>query len=160
MRRQSGDFPAKLTEKQVQDALDSLIAVIKQTPDSGPASSLAQAVQALAIELTVAPPSIVIDLAEERLAAAKTEDEAIAWAGALVELTRFRQEQDYVRTLVEALKYPTSAGKPTDVIIDALHRRFPDAQALKGPLSEALPWFVEKLGADAVARPPRQPIRS
>jgi len=86
------------------------------------------------------------------------EDEAVAWASALASLAKFQADGVLLATLVEALKFPTTAGKPTQAIIQALHERFPDVPEIDGSLAEAEPWFVQRLGADAVARPPIRPM--
>jgi hypothetical protein len=48
----------------------------------------------------------------------------------------------YVGGIVEALKYPTTAGPATDALLDALHDRLPDAPGHKAGLAETLAWIL------------------
>src|SRR5271157_4915570 len=55
----------------------------------------------------------------------------------LTSLAKFQADAEFIATLVEALKYPTTAGKPTEALIQALHERFPNVRELDGSLANA-----------------------
>jgi hypothetical protein len=148
----------KLTAEQAQAALPPILTAIAAMKDPDQLQAFAPAVGALAGKLTAATPVDAFDLVRKELAAARTEEEAVAWAGALATLAKFQADDEFLATLVEALKYPTTAGKPTEAIIQVLHERFPNVHELDGSLADAMPWFIERLGADAVARPPTRPM--
>ena len=67
-------------------------------------------------------------------------ESARAWARVLVMPLPREPAARYVGEIVEALKYPTTAGPATDAILDALHDRLPNAPGHKAGLAETLAW--------------------
>jgi hypothetical protein len=106
---------------------------------------LTQAFQTLATKLTDAQ---ALDLAPRAKAyVASTGDEAAAEAMAGIFTSLVIHEKDnakFLSDILEAIKYPATAGKPTVTLMNALRRRFPDVAQLEGSLEDAVPWFQEK----------------
>ena len=51
------------------------------------------------------------------------------------------EPQFAVAGIVEALKYPTAAGAPTDVLLDALHSADPTAPGKEARVAANLAWL-------------------
>jgi hypothetical protein len=151
----------ELDERQVELTLDAFASAftlierdsrgVADTPQRG---ALANAVRALAEKFTAKQAKDMLALARKGLAEARSEVEAEAWAKAAVALSRL-PAHEYIATTVELLKYPTAAGIATGVLLNGLRDRIPDAP--KDGLVGAVPWFQQRLGVEAVTRPPQRP---
>ena len=148
----------KLTDAQAQAALDPIVAVIKQTA-ANPyvVSPLAQALQALAGKLTDAQVPGLLPPVRGFLANAKGDKAAEAWASVIAELVGHEPNDALLSVIVDVLKYPTAAGKPTDALMAALQKHFPNVPELKGGLDAAVPWLEKQVGAEVVERVPVRP---
>jgi hypothetical protein len=145
---------AKLTTEQIQAGLSSLIAAMDDAPSSDVLETLVQAMQPMSNQLRA------WDLLATRLAWAPTRAEATAWAGALVHLLPRSPPQVYIEQIVEALKYPTSAGPATAVLLDALREAEPSAPGKEAGLGATLSWLrVAHPAIDLEGRPrcPKSP---
>lgn len=151
---------AKLSRTQAHDARDPLlhtIAKIAASNDIATLLPLMQGLVALSAELTTAQSEASLALAMTRLANAGVEQEALGWADAIAALARPLPTDAYLATLLEVLKYPTTAGLPTNAILTALRERFADMPGPNSGLQQAVAWLTSRLGAEAVARPPKRP---
>jgi hypothetical protein len=72
---------------------------------------------------------------------AASEDEAAEWARVLVALPHPASDRD--RMLVTAIAYPTAAGSATEVLLDAIRSRHPDAPAKEAGTEPALEWVAK-----------------
>jgi hypothetical protein len=132
---------AKLTKAQAQQVLDGLLQQVGRTTHNVPLKALAQQLQALQAKLTEAQAQRALTVAMSSLAWAATEDEAVDWARTLVALLPSATDQGGPPNLVAALVYPTAAGPATEVLLDALRARHPDAPAGTAAI---LAWIAEK----------------
>jgi hypothetical protein len=131
--------------------------VIKQTTNPFILWPLAEAVQALAGKLSDSQAPGLLPPVRGLLANARGDNAAEAWASVIAKLVAHEPNDVFLSAIVEVLKYPTAAGKPTDALMAALQTRFPNVPELKGGLDTALPWLEMQLGADVVSRPPVRP---
>jgi hypothetical protein len=81
-------------------------------------------------------------VAVSSLAWAASGDEAAEWARALVALTRKAPNRDGM--LAAAIAYPAAGGPATDVLLDAIREKRPDAPAKEAGTEAALAWLAEK----------------
>lgn len=148
-----------LPDAQAQATIDPIASAVERTSDPDTRRSLAQALQSLAPKVTDARARQLELFALDHFGQADNDNVVEAWAGAFAAFAaRDRDDMAFLGAIVEALKYPTAAGKPTETLMAALRQRFADIPELKGGLDAAVPWFEKKLGADVVSRPPNQPI--
>jgi hypothetical protein len=149
-----------LRVNQAQGAIDPILEAIKKTADPAVLKALAQGLRALAAQLTDEQASKLLPQAQKFLANTGDEETADAWADIVGELARRasgRDDRMFIGTILEVLKYPTVAGKPTDTLMAALQKRFPpERQPARDP-GAAVPWFVWWLGSGDVKRPPKDP---
>jgi TIR domain len=132
-------------------AVDVVLKQIGQTTSSYVLARLADALQALAAKLTEAQASQAASAAASSLGWAASDDEAAAWAKALVALTRSAANRD--RMLVDAIAYPSSAAAAaTDVLLDAIRAGHPDAPAKEAGTELALAWLAKNF--PEILRPP------
>jgi hypothetical protein len=148
----------KLTGMQAQTALDTVLVEINRASDPATLASLAKALRALPAKVSDARAAELLPKARMYFASAANEDIEEAWAGTIAALAAYEHtDKSFLSAIVEVLKFPTAAGKPTDTLMDALRQRFPDVPELKGGLDAALPWLEKQLDADVIARPPVRP---
>jgi hypothetical protein len=135
---------AKLTEAQAQQVLEAVLRQIGESTHPNVLGVLADAVQALAPKLTKTQAQQALAVAMSSLAWATTEDEAVDWAHAVVALLPSTTDQGGTRNLVVAIVYPTAAGPATELLLDAIRARHPDAPAKEAGTAESLKWIAEK----------------
>jgi hypothetical protein len=83
---------------------------------------LAQAVQAMAPNLDALQSGTIYRAIPSVLGWAGTADEATAWASALISVLPREPPRNRIVVISEALKYPTSAGTATAVLLNGLRR--------------------------------------
>ena len=155
-------LPVQLDAAQAQAALGPVLAAIKDRADEARFSTLAelhtlaQAVQALARKVDGAQAQAALAL-RPGLAWAPTSEEAAGWAGVLVALLPREKPEICLAEIVEALKYPTSAGAATDVLLDALHGIDPNAPGKEAGLAANLAWLTTAYPAIDLDAPPLCP---
>ena len=169
-----GALPAKPTEAQMSQALDRVLKQIGQTTDptldpvlkqigqrtgAFVISPLAQALQALAPKLAVTQAGQALSVATSSFAWAASDDKATEWARALAALSSRLSDRDATKELVAAIAYPAAAGPPTEVLLDAVRARNPDAPRKEAGTETGLKWLASKYpeGLRAPACPPPQP---
>jgi hypothetical protein len=177
-------LPAKLNDDQtraaVAAAVDRILEAIKKTTDPAEVKALARALQALTdtpVKLTDPMKDDLVSLARTSLASTGDEETADAWADIFGKLVlrgpikdrkclsslhsddqKFLHDQQLRCNIVDVLKYPTVAGKPSDTLMANLRKRFPDEkQQLAGDLEATVPWFEWWLGDYEVRRLPDKP---
>ena len=146
-------LPAKLTEAQASNALDPVLRQIGQTTDSFELLSLAQALEALTTKLTGAKAHEASSVVASSLAWAAGNDEAAGWARALVALLPSATDRDEI--LATAIAYPAAAGPATEVLLEEIRARHPDAPAKEAGTEAALAWLATKY--PRILRPPDCP---
>ena len=147
--------PANLTDAQAQQALAPILEQIDKATDPDALKSLAKALQALAAKLSEPSARQALIVAASSLAWAATEDEAVDWARAVVALlpsTANQADQNENRRLISAILYPAAAGPATEVLLNALRARRPDAPKEAGTAT-IMAWVAEKYPNEV-----RQPI--
>jgi hypothetical protein len=149
-----------LPQAAAATAARDLQAILRDSRDYLMREAIARALQALAPQLREADRKA--SLATARIALAKTgsPEEATAWARAITAL--LPDGPAAAAQIVEALKYPTATGAPSDVLLAALASRWPGEPALKGrtlPDQDLLDWLEARLpdGPSLVATPPTPP---
>jgi hypothetical protein len=154
---------AKLTDAQAPQALATVLEQIGKTTDPDALRALAGALQALAAKLSEPSARQALIVAASSLAWAATEDEAVDWARAVVALlpsTANQADQNETRRLISAILYPPAAGPATEVLLNALRARRPDAPAKEAGTATIMAWIVEKYPNEvrrAICPPPPQP---
>jgi ribosomal protein S7 len=69
----------------------------------------------------------------------RDEFEATHWAEVIDTLLQLRPEAEHMASLIEVLKYPTAADKPTKVLLSGLRRRL---SSVPESLGDAVKWIV------------------
>jgi hypothetical protein len=87
---------------------------------------VARALAALA-ELSPEQAQRVLKIARAKIAKAENQDQAEPLARLIGNLLQLRSPAEHVTGVVEILKYPTTAGRPTEILLDGLRKRFSDA---------------------------------
>ena len=117
--------------------------------------------QALASKLTEAQAQQALPVATSALAWAASEGEAADWARALVALLPRTADRDGTKKLVAAIVYPATAGPATDVLLEAIRARRPDAPKKEAGTEAGLAWLATKYPEvlrSPVCPPPPQPF--
>lgn len=145
----------KVTDAKAREVTDTVLSAIKRWSDDdltlGP---LVGSLGAFAARVDEVQARELLSQSRLYLATAKGNKAAEAWAGAIAKLmTRERDDRAFLSGIVEAIKYPTTAGPPTDVLMTSLRQRFPGVREFQGNLDAAIPWFEKELGSYAVERP-------
>jgi hypothetical protein len=149
------DLPTQLTEEQAQQGLDPIVNLIGQTTKPDALRSLARALQVLATKATKLTDTQVRrtwPIAKSWLAWAGTEIDAAGWAWTLVALLDHVSEPVGTGELVTAIAYPSAAGPATEVLLDAIRARHPDAPTQETGTDAVLQWLAKK--HPLVLRPP------
>ncbi len=123
---------------------------ISQTTQPDALEALAQALQALAPNLSEAQAVQAASVASKSLGWAATDGEAAQWARALVALTHKAPDQDSM--LVAAIAYPTAGGTATEILLDGLRVGHPNAPSKEAGTEAALVWLSKTY--PEVLRPP------
>lgn len=146
---------AKLTDADARLALDPIL-----TMNFGYAlKELARALRALAPKLSPEQAKTASDRAEASLAWAGSEEEAEAWARALVALLDRAGDPDRTQKLAAAVAHPAAAGTATDVLLDAIRGGHSHAPAREKGTEAALEWLVKTYpdGLRPLCPPPLRP---
>ena len=142
----------KLSESQAGQALEPLLKQIGQTTDPAALQTLAQVLQTVAPNLSETQGAQAARVASASLAWASRDEEAAAWARALVALLHPVSDRD---RLLTAIAYPTAAGSATEVLLNAIRADHPDAPAKEAGTEATLAWLAKKF--PDVLRPPHWP---
>lgn len=142
---------------------DAAIRAAPLAPDAFGRAALADLLAALVPILSPDRKATAMALARVDLAASGSVEEAAAWARLLGAGLPTIVSVDDVRALVEVLKYPTAAGQPTKVLLQALESRLPPEERPKVPSLADLPvpslvaWLEHQYGngLDLSSRPSR-----
>jgi hypothetical protein len=134
---------------------------VAHTIDSNALSALAKAVQALTPKLTDSQARQASRLASSSLAWAASENEAGEWARSLAALSQRLRGQETTEELVAAIVYPSAAGPATEVLLEAIRPRNPDAPTKEAGTNAGLKWLATKypwvLDAPVCLQPPQSP---
>jgi hypothetical protein len=156
-------LPVKLTEIQAQQALEPLLQQINKKNDAYALQALAEALRAIEVKLSEAQAQKAFEVAMSSLAWAATEDEANAWARAVVALLPSAAVQDETRKLVSAMVYPTAAGPATEILLDALHARRSEAPAKEAGTAAIMAWIADtypnEVHRSICPRPPQSNLK-
>jgi hypothetical protein len=150
----------KLSPEEAQQALDPVLQKVAHMTDSNALSALAKAIQALTPKLTDSQVLQASRLSSSSLAWAASENEAGEWARSLAVLSQRIRSQESTRELVAAIIYPSAAGPATEVLLEAIRARNPDAFTREAGTDAGLKWLATKYPwvLDApVCLPPPQP---
>jgi hypothetical protein len=134
----------KLNEAQAEQVFEAALPQIRKETDTDALKMLGEGLQILAPKLTKTQAQQALAVAMSSLAWATTEDEAVDWAHAVVALLPSTTDQGGTRNLVVAIVYPTAAGPATELLLDAIRARHPDAPAKEAGTAESLKWIAEK----------------
>jgi hypothetical protein len=146
----------KIPAQQAEIAVRQILAAAAQTSNPSVRQSLADGLGSLVGALGPEGNREIFIRVAQQLAEAGQEAEAESWARVATALARSQPDKEYIATILELLKYPTAAGTPTDILMEALRSRFPSVTDLVN-LREAVPWFEQNLGIALVNRPPVRP---
>jgi hypothetical protein len=142
--------------------LDECAAQRRMLPDDYLArEAVARALRALAPRLAAHTPerNMALCVAKTGLAWTGSREEAAAWAGAVAALLPADRDA-FTSGVVEVLKYPTATGVPTELLLAALAKRWPDEDALRGKqeLDPAVLTWLEKQPGRLLAKQVVPPV--
>jgi hypothetical protein len=83
---------------------------------------------------------------------------AVAFAGAVATLLPSEPPEIYVAGIVQLLKWPTTAGPATDVLLTALHERMPGAPGKEAGLDATVAWVAATYPDIDLDSPPTFPV--
>ena len=134
------EFASKLTREQLQATLGTLIKILSNSADNVELARFIRTLEEFVPSLSGEQIAMLASIAQARLAFAVGSDEGAAWARLVnVELRR-RPEHQHLREVVKVLKFPTSAGEPTAVLLSGIRDRF-DSFPREGSLWEMVAWI-------------------
>jgi len=111
-----------LTPDQTKRTFETAIKICRATNDPVVREALAEAVGALAPKMDEAVRIKALHFAKYQLASSGSIDEAAAWAGLIATLFESEaNDEAYIKAVIDVLKYPTSAGRPTEVLLKHFH---------------------------------------
>jgi hypothetical protein len=145
-------LPVRLTEEQIQQVLDSMLKLIGKHTDPRLREALAVALRVWAPNLTEMQVRQALPSAWSSIAWAATQDEASAWARAVVALLDQPADQDATKELAAAIAYPMAAGPATEVLLEAIRARRSDMPNKDAGTQAALKWLSEEY-LEALRRP-------
>jgi hypothetical protein len=149
-------LPGKLTDAQAQQALDPVLQAILGMTNVGARLGLAQTVRTLVGRLTDEQARQLLgrDWLQRAFGWSQTSNESAAWAEAITALLPRARESDYVRLILELLKYPIAAGPATNVLLEALRVTNPTAPGAAAGLAASMRWIAESYpGIDFTSGP-------
>ena len=133
----------KMSSDQLQATLGALIKSLHNTDIALESARFIRTLEDFAPHLAADQIAMLASIAQARLALAVGPEEGAAWARLLtVELKR-RPEETHLREVIKILKYPTSAGEPTAVLLSGIRDRF-STFPRDGGLWELIAWVKER----------------
>ena len=148
------------TPEQAQVALGPVLDAIRQSTEPNQVDALAQAVQTLAPKLAPEQVNEVIEILRSKLAAADEPGVATAFAHAIAFTQPIdpAEPQSYVASIVELLKWPTTAEPgATEALFEVLHDRVPGAPGREAGLDATVQWVATtfpEIDLDSAPTPP------
>jgi hypothetical protein len=132
----------RLTAEQAQNAFARVLDRNAQTADPDARRSLGGAAAALAPRLTAQQAQHQLERVRSALGWSASSEEARQWAKALAALlARFADAKSASHAIVEAMKVPITAGKPSDELLAELQRYLPSLPGPKTGLRANLDWL-------------------
>jgi len=154
-----------LKPEQAQAALGPVLEAIAKTTDSDQLQSLAQAAAALAPRLSPEHAQAALGRVGSALGWSVVAGEAQEWVKAFVALlARVPDPKSSSRAIVDVMKYPITAGEPTDELLLALKQYLPQLPGSDAGLSLNLDWLKRnEPSIDLISRavcppPPREQL--
>lgn len=150
------------TVEQVEHTFPMIVKVCERTNDPIAREALTEALVAFAPKMDAKMRANALRLAKYRLANSGSLDEATAWAEVIATFLEHETDNNnYVAAIVEVLKYPTSAGRPTKVLLDHLYRHFKDLNPPKPSDNpwRAVAWIEKEFPKIELNTPPTRPMR-
>jgi hypothetical protein len=140
-----------LTSEQAQMAL-RILPLSRQVPPYRvrAVNGVARALATTASTGEIAGP---LAWAGEQLRSARLEHHAHLLATIIVTLVSQQPDHKFLAVITDTLKYPTAAGSPTKVLLEALRQRFPAAPATER-LADIVAWLKPQVGPEVLTRPP------
>jgi hypothetical protein len=155
----------ELGPEQAQVALGPLLTGTSQTTDAGISQTTdadllrawAAAVGALGVRTPTAARRRAMELLLVPLASTGSPFRAAALAEAIASLLPTEPLETYVSRIIELLKWPTTAGPATDVLLNALHQGVPGAPGKEAGLNATVAWIAETYPNVDLTSPPEPP---
>jgi hypothetical protein len=120
------ELAPSLKPDSARQATTDLLVLLREPSDFIVREAIARALLALSSRgLPDAQREQVLATAKSALAWTGSTEEAAAWAHAIAALLPDDPHQATVQ-IVEALKYPTATGTPTDILLEALKKPWPE----------------------------------
>jgi hypothetical protein len=118
---------------------------------------MAQAVEVLGPRLEKEEARTAIEVARTVLAETDEPDVATAFSRAIAVTLPADPATPYVATIVELLKWPTTAGPATDALLEVLHDRVPGAPGKEAGLDATVAWVAQTFPDIDLDSPPTYP---
>jgi hypothetical protein len=148
---------AKLTGEQAARAVEPVLAAMQGNTDPDALRALGQGLAALAAK---APQrALLVRQAAETVVAWNGDPEVVeTYTGVLIGLADQLGQDGFTSLIIDVLKYPMSAGKPTSTLLDKLQAMHPGAPDFDGDVWKAVAYAEEKKWpVDLRAAPERPP---
>jgi hypothetical protein len=146
-----------LSDTQANQAFEAVQQTISDENEPEKLRSQAIALETLAQKLADTHVKEAVALAISSLAWSAADDEAAAWARAVVALSK--RSGGINEALAAAIAYPTSAGDAADVLLEEMRARHPDAPRKEAGSDAGLKWlagiYPSLLRPPACPQPPR-----
>ena len=138
----------RLSPPSAMLASSDLLALLADIEDYVARAAIARALMALAPALPDPDRRKALSAAKLALARTGFTEEAVAWAGAIAAMLPGEPREATAET-VEALKYPTATGAPSEVLLEGLAKVWPEQyEAIAGrslPDPIVTDWLQERL---------------
>jgi hypothetical protein len=146
------------TPGQVEVVFATITEALNRTSRSRELSALANAAQSLGPPPSAETQKYAADTFKTQLSTADEPGMAVAFAGAVATLLPSEPPEIYVAGIVQLLKWPTTAGPATDVLLTALHERMPGAPGKEAGLDATVAWVAATYPDIDLDSPPTFPV--
>ena len=146
----------RLDESQLRASLPVVLNAFADTHRPAQLEAQAAIITTMSDRLSVQQVSDMAALTRWRLAQAGSQSEAAAWAETLVALAQRNQDTEG-EMLLDALRYPTTAGRPTAIFLSELQERYPQAIMPNASLLETIKALDKLLGTHVAVQSPIRP---
>jgi hypothetical protein len=137
-----GILGRSLNPEAARAALAPILEACRRNTDPDPLLPLARALQVLGSKVTGEDAEHAADVASTMLATSDYPRIAEASARVIAVILPAMPVQPFVASVVELLKWPTTAGPATDALLEVLHERVPGAPGKEAGLDATVAWVA------------------
>ena len=148
---------ARLDAAQLQASLATVLHGFIDANSPAQRQAEADLITAMSGRLSKSQTTELGKLARSRLANAGSQAEAASWANTIAAIARLAPDTERA-TIIEVLRYPTAAGRPTQIFLTSLNERDPEAVSPQSYGTGSRAALYELLAGGGTAHAPVWPL--